>query len=663
MGILNVLSIIIVNYNVRHFLEQALLSVRKAATGLDVEIFVVDNNSVDDSVDMVREKFPEVRLIVNTDNPGFSKANNQAIRLSRGKYVLLLNPDTVIEEDTLKKCIAFMETHPDAGGLGVKMIDGSGKFLPESKRGFPSPFVAFCKSFGLSRLFPKSRTFNHYHLGYLDAGQNHAVEVLAGAFMMLRRTVLDQIGWLDESFFMYGEDIDLSYRIVQGGYKNYYLADTTIIHYKGESTKKGSLNYVRTFYQAMIIFARKHFKGRQALLFVLMLQLAIYFRASITLLIQFAKKLYLPLADAAVIFAGMYLLKNFWGNYYFGDPAYYKSDFLLINVPLYISIWLGSVYLSGGYDEPASLRRLGRGIVMGTVLLAAVYGFLDQELRFSRVLIVLGAIWALLSTTALRLMVHFARYRHFGHRNGQKNVVIVGSSEESQRVLGLLRQTAAPLNYIGTVAPGDTSDHGHFLSSLRQLGEVVQIYHIQEIIFCSKNISSQDIMYWMTQLERGVEFKIVPEESLSIIGSSSRDSAGELYTIDIRFNIATRTQRRNKRFFDILVAVFFLILSPLIIWLYHRRVGFLLNIGEILLGKKTWVGYHPTGEAGPSLPRLRPGVLSPIDGLAVSGLNLPTIHRLNLLYAKDYDLNRDSDILWKGWRHCDRRRPENPSGT
>ncbi|MDX1939711.1 MAG: glycosyltransferase family 2 protein, partial [Saprospiraceae bacterium] len=272
------LSIIIVNYNVKYFLEQVLLSARKASRNLEVETWVVDNNSVDDSVEMVQEKFPEVKLIANKQNVGFSKANNQAIHLSSGEYVLLLNPDTVVQENTFEKCIAFMDAHAETGGLGVRMIDGSGKFLPESKRGFPTPWVAFCKTFGLSSLFPTSKLFNHYHVGYLPEYDINEIEVLAGAFMLLRRSVLDKIGLLDESFFMYGEDIDLSYRIIKANYKNYYFPDTTIIHYKGESTKKGSLNYVRVFYQAMIIFARKHFRGRQASLFVLMLQAAIYFR-------------------------------------------------------------------------------------------------------------------------------------------------------------------------------------------------------------------------------------------------------------------------------------------------------------------------------------------------------------------------------------------------
>ncbi len=217
------LSVIIVNYNVRHFLEQALGSVRRAMQGIDGEVWVVDNHSVDDSVRMVQEKFPEVKLIANKHNPGFAVANNQAIAQSRGEYVLLLNPDTLVEEDTFHKCLAFMDARPDAGALGVKLIDGSGKYLPESKRGFPSPWVAFCKTVGLNALFPQSKTFNGYYLGYLSENETHEVDVLVGCFMFMRRTALDKAGWLDEAFFMYGEDIDLSYRIVQAGFKNYYL--------------------------------------------------------------------------------------------------------------------------------------------------------------------------------------------------------------------------------------------------------------------------------------------------------------------------------------------------------------------------------------------------------------------------------------------------------
>ncbi len=645
------LTVVIVNYNVKYFLEQVLLSVRKAAQGLAVEVYVVDNNSVDDSAPMVQEKFPEVRLIANRENVGFSRANNQAIRISSGEYVLLLNPDTVVEEDTFEKCIAFMDAHPEAGGLGVKMIDGSGKFLPESKRGFPSPWVAFCKTFGLSALFPRSPVFNRYHLGYLDPDEVHEIDVLAGAFMLMRRSVLDEVGLLDEAFFMYGEDIDLSYRIVQGGYKNYYFPETTIIHYKGESTKKGSLNYVRTFYNAMIIFARKHFRGRQARLFVLMLQAAIYLRASLTLLVNTARKAALPLLDAAVIFAGLFFLRNFWARYYYRDPDYFDDSFLYFNAPLYILIWLTSVYFSGGYDEQSNLRRLIRGLFVGAILLAAVYGFLDLEYRSSRALVVLGAIWAVAATVSVRLLRHFLRYGNFDvGRDRPRNLVIVGSREESERVLGLLHQAGVQPNYIGAVGPAAGADPRVYLSSLDQLEEVVHIYRVDEVIFCSRDVSSQQIMHWMTRLGPAIAYKIVPEESLSIIGSTSKNTAGELYTIDIRFRIAYYLHRRNKRLLDLGLAVLLLATLPLQVLLVRRPAGLVRNIFAVLVGRRSWVGYAPLDDPPYDLPPLRPGLLSPLDALRVGDLNRETIHRLNFLYAKDYRVTDDLEIIWKGYR-------------
>ncbi len=645
------LSVIIVNYNVKYFLEQALLSVRKASQALAIETWVVDNNSVDDSVQMVQEKFPEVKLIANKENVGFSKANNQAIPVSAGEYVLLLNPDTVVEEDTFEKCVAFMDAHPQAGGLGVRMMDGSGKFLSESKRGFPSPWAAFCKTFGLSALFPKSKLFNEYHLGYLAENETHEVEVLAGAFMLLRRSVLDEIGLLDETFFMYGEDIDLSYRIIKAGYKNYYFPATSIIHYKGESTKKGSLNYVRVFYQAMIIFARKHFQGRTASLFVLMLQAAIYLRAFITLISNFLKKIRLPFLDAIVIYTGLFGLKIFWELYYYKTPNHFEGALLYFNYPLYILIWLISVYFSGGYDESSNIRRLVRGLLVGTVLIAAVYGFLDSEYRSSRALIVMGMVWAITATVALRMLLHFTKYHNFNVGNKKtKNLVIVGSKAESERVERLLQQAQVQKNLIGVVSPDAQTDHKIYLSSLEQLGEVVQIYKIEEIIFCSKDVAAQHIMQWMTRLGTTVDYKILPEESLSIIGSSSKDTSGELYTIDIRFRIAEPRYRRSKRTFDLLFCFFLLPTLPFQV-LFIKHFGKLLNnLLQVLFNKKSWVGYA-SPDFQSNLPTIKPGVLSPLNALRIKNINDPTIQRLNFLYAKDYEVMKDVEIIRKGYAY------------
>lgn len=278
------LSVIIVNYNVKFFLEQCLCSVKQAIELIDAEVLVIDNCSTDNSIEYLLKKFPWVKFISNEKNQGFAKANNTALKQCIGDFVLFLNPDTILPENILQNCLQFFEVNPEAGAVGVRMIDGSGNFLPESKRAFPSPIVSFFKLCGLADLFPKSKWFNKYALGFLAENEIHEVDVLCGAFFMAKRNVPEQLGGFDEAFFMYGEDIDLSYRIQESGKKNYYLGTETIIHFKGESARKGSLNYVRIFYQAMSVFVKKHYTGNNARLMTLFLQIGIYMRAGISLI-------------------------------------------------------------------------------------------------------------------------------------------------------------------------------------------------------------------------------------------------------------------------------------------------------------------------------------------------------------------------------------------
>lgn len=259
------LSIVIVSYNVRHLLAQCLESVYRASTRLHVEIWVVDNASTDHSIGYLRERYPEVHYIANTENHGFSYANNQALRQCRGRHVLLLNPDTLVGEDVLEGCVRFLDSHPRVGATGVRMLNPNGSFAPESRRGLPTPFTSFCKMVGLQKLFPMSRTFGRYYMCYQDVEEANPIEIISGAFCMVRREALDKVGLLDESFFMYGEDIDFSYRLLLAGWQNYYLP-LTILHYKGESTAHSSFRYVHVFYNAMLIFFRKHFSRRYRLL-------------------------------------------------------------------------------------------------------------------------------------------------------------------------------------------------------------------------------------------------------------------------------------------------------------------------------------------------------------------------------------------------------------
>lgn len=275
------LSIIIVNYNVKYFLEQCLNSIFASITDFDYEIIIVDNNSSDHSIPYLQSRFSQTNLhyIINDNNPGFSKANNQAIRQAKGEYLLILNPDTVLGEHVLLNVIRFLDQNPQAGAVGVKMINGYGQFLAESKRSVPSPWVSFCRLSGLQAVFPKSRIFGKYNLLYLNKDSINEVPVLAGAFMMIRYCTINQTGAFDEDFFMYGEDIDLSFRIEQAGYKNYYLPEK-IIHYKGESTDKNNLKYIKAFYEAMLIFYKKHYTDSNRLLYSLIcasVKLKLYF--------------------------------------------------------------------------------------------------------------------------------------------------------------------------------------------------------------------------------------------------------------------------------------------------------------------------------------------------------------------------------------------------
>jgi GT2 family glycosyltransferase len=645
------LSVIIVNYNVQHFLEQCLHSVRKASRNLSIEVFVVDNNSVDGSVQMLRNKFPEVKLIENKKNTGFSYANNQAIRISTGEYVLLLNPDTVVEEDTFEKVIAFMDQHPEAGGLGVKMLDGKGNFLPESKRGLPTPSVAFFKIFGLSKLFPRSKTFGRYHLGFLDKDKTHEIEILSGAFMLMRRKALDKVGLLDETFFMYGEDIDLSYRIILGGYKNYYFPETRIIHYKGESTKKSSVNYVFVFYKAMVIFAKKHFSQNNAKLFSFLINIAIYLRAAVAIIIRFLKAIAMPLFDFVIILSGMFFIKEYYEKHVkFIEGGAYSEGLIKIAFPAYVLIWLFTVYLSGGYDKPVRLFRILRGVLVGTGIILIAYSLLPEEYRFSRALILLGMAWAIITYLFTRLLLHAAGLKAYNlNPDKTKRIAVIGTENEFERVSNLLRQTNINSGWLGFVsADSHGKEHANYVGNIDQIAEVIEIYKINEVIFCSRDISSQGIIDHMhTLVSADVDFKIAPPESLSIIGSNSIDTAGDLYMIDVN-SISKPKNRRNKRLFDVLLSLLLLIISPVLIFFQENKTGFIRNIFMVLFSARSWVGYGK--EMNENLPRIRPSVLCPADAIRNLKLSTDTRNRLNLAYSKDYKIGNDLNIVWKSLR-------------
>jgi len=644
------ISIVIVNYNVEHFLEQCLNSVFNALKNCTGEVFVVDNNSIDGSVEMVRKKFPQVYLIDNKENLGFSKANNQAIRISKGKYVLLLNPDTVVEEDTFEKVISFMDEHPDAGGLGVRMLDGKGKFLPESKRGIPTPAVAFYKIFGLSALFPRSKKFGRYHLGYLSEFETHEIEILSGAFMLMRKETLDKVGLLDEDFFMYGEDIDLSYRIILGGYKNYYLPETRIIHYKGESTKKSSVNYVFVFYNAMIIFAKKHFSQKHAKLFSLAINFAIYLRAALAILTRIIKQSVLPVLDFICLTGGSFLLTNYWNQH----NIYFPEDLIKTAVPIYVSVWMLSILFQGGYDKILRIGNFIKGTVYGTALILISYALLSKEYQFSRLYILICALWVLIYFLSSRFLLQWLfgdKYKLAGTRT--KKFIIVGSAEESKRVDTLIRQTA---NQVATsyFVSSDMEYSNEQAGRISQLDILVKEYKIDEIIFCAKDCSASVILEWMNKLNNlNLDFKIAQPDTLYLIGSNSIDTSGDLYILNIN-QISSEKNVRNKRAFDIICSAVLIFTLPVNIWFFRKKANFAKNLFDVFIGNKSFVGYisQDSQSLTMNLPHIKQGILFPGTQNLSTDQNVQ--NKINLIYARDYTVYKDLLILFRNLAKLDK---------
>lgn len=650
------LSVIIVNYNVQFFLENCLHSVFQAMKGIEGEVIVVDNNSVDGSVKMLREKFPQAKLIANHENLGFSKANNQAMKAAKGKYLLLLNPDTVVEEDTFLKCLHTFEEDSEVGGIGVKMLDGKGNFLPESKRGLPTPAVAFYKIFGLSVLFPKSKRFSQYHLGHLSKNENHEVEILSGAFMMLRKSVIDQIGMLDESFFMYGEDIDLSYRIRQAGYKNIYLADTSIIHYKGESTKKSSINYVYVFYRAMAIFAKKHFSQTNAKLFSFLINLAIYLRAALALTTRTAKHFILPLFDGLILFAGIQYFKDYYESQVkFVEGGGYPPEVASFGIPIMVAIYLFALFSNGAYRIPTPFVRIIRGVFVGSLITLAIYSLLDESYRFSRAIILFGILWSLLMIPLYRFLLHLLKIRKLQKAKAQR-IAIIGKSDEIKRINSFLIDTLLEPDIIITINANNQEDGYEYTAKLYQLQDIIEIYNINEVIFCSKDISSKEIIKQMGNIdEQSVDFKIAPPESLYIIGSNSIESSGEYYIIGSNAILKPFNQR-NKRVLDLGLSLLFLIFSPILILFQRNFASYFSNLWKVLIGKLSLVGFSNLfGEADQQL-KIKKGILSPSDLHESETLDEHIIEKLNFEYGRNYSLLKDLEIVFSNLNQLGRSR-------
>ncbi len=635
------LAVIIVSYNVRHFLQQCLASLVPAIQGINAEVWVVDNNSADGSAQMVGLHFPWVNLLALPDNLGFAKANNLAIKQADARHILLLNPDTIVEANTFSECLKFMESSLEAGALGCKMVDGRGMFLPESRRGLPTPWVSFTKMSGLGRLFPNSSLFNRYYLGFEPEDKIHEAPVLSGAFFWAKKEALDKAGLLDETFFMYGEDIDLSYRISLAGYKNYYFPKARIIHYKGESTRKGSLNYVRIFYQAMEIFAQKHFKGSWGGTLVLLLKLAIWFRAGLALINRIIGPI-LPLVfDAIIAFTGFFFLKQYWEANFKPEPNAYPATYMMVLVPSQILLLAFSNWLSGGYDKPFRPVFWLRGSLLGLLLVSSITNF-SESIRMSKALILLNTFWFSISGLSWRLLIANALPSLFRWGPSKpESILIIGSENESLRVFNLLKNLNLSSYVEGFLTPsGYESNHPLCLGRQDDLLSLTQKLKIGEVIFCAANIPARQIIETMMLPRKApLKFRTVADDSGFIIGSASSGSTGDFYSLPIELDLEKPVNKRWKRLLDIGLTLIFIALSPGLIWFAKNKVGFVKNLFWVLTGLKTWVG-----------PKVRiPGYKSQKEPVIAPGEELSeTLARQEaLLYVKNYSPSMDLEWIWR----------------
>ena len=579
------ISIVIVNYNVKHFLEQCLMAIEQARHGLNIEIFVVDNASVDGSQGLVKKKFTHVKLIENHKNLGFAKANNQALRLATGKYVLILNPDTLIQEDTILILKKFLDDHPEAGAVGCKLINPDGTFQIGSRRSIPTPWVAFTRIVGLSKIFPKSRFFGKYNLTYLSPDEEHEINVLSGSMMMVRKNVLIKIGLFDEDYFMYGEDIDLCYRISKAGSKIFYTPQTKAIHYKGESTKKSEFPFISNFYSAMLLFIDKHFKDHYSVVLKAMFVVGIYLRAAIAYLYILIKSLLSALIDLVLVIASILIGIKIW------LPHYAMERFSII-FPIYLLAWVISIYLAGAYHARGKyhVKPIVSGAIIG-LLLNSTFTYFFKHFAYSRVVVLISFILITITLSLWRIV-----YRLLGPHTVKQTLsrlrraIIVGSGKEGERILKKLRtRPDIPFEICGFVdfdenSIGKEIDGSEVLATTENIKDLIRVEKIDDVIFSSDRLSNAQILETIANAQgSGVNFRIVPHKLEYIIAKSAVDEFDTMPLLDF-INIYDPVDMMVKRLLDIFFALLITIITfPFVIinWL----IGAMLIRNRIITEK------------------------------------------------------------------------------
>ena len=511
------LSVVFLSYNTRDLTRQALRAVLAAAEGLEAEIFVVDNASTDGSADMVAEEFPQVKLTCNAANVGFSAGNNVALREVAGEYALLINTDTIVRRDALRTMVEFLDAHPEAGACGCKILDPDGTLQLDSRRGFPTPLAAFCKMSGLSRLFPKHLLIAHYHMTYLDPEQTAEVEVLSGSCMMVRKSAMDQVGLLDEDYFMYGEDIDWCYRFHQAGWKIYYVPTTAIIHFRGESGRGTPLKTLYRKSQAMSIFVNKHMARCFRFFPLWLLQVGIALHGTFRFLARAGRSLAMPLIDAGLVLCGLKLglavryhqelvpfiyrieqIGNLFGldvqpTRWLVPPPYSDLQWAAVYGASAL-VWLLAFYVSGLYDRRRySVVWSVVGVTLGFAFIVTLV-FFFKAYNFSRLAVVAAWFGNVVLIAGWRLVARW--FLHPRGREGRLRTLLVGTDAAAVGFVEQLERTGmAHCNLIGVVGEAP-QQRGHPLAGrpvvghVGELEELVNNFAINHLVFTPSAIAS-----------------------------------------------------------------------------------------------------------------------------------------------------------------------------
>jgi O-antigen biosynthesis protein len=644
------LTVIIVNFNVKYFLEQCLCSLLLATKEISTQIIVVDNNSKDDSINYLQPKFNSVNFIALPANVGFAKANNIALQQANGELVLFLNPDTIVTNTTILACWQHIKNTNNCGAVGVQMVDGMGVFLPESKRSFPSVSTSFYKLFGLSSLLPKSKKFNKYALGNLDKNKVHKVDVLCGAFMMMENKIAQQCNGFDESFFMYGEDIDLSYRIIKLGFHNYYLGNNSIIHFKGESTKRGSLNYIKMFYNAMLVFVNKHYSGSQIKLYSFFIKMAILFRASMAMCRGFIKKTGLPILDFLIVYFSVFLVEKNWVHFIRNNENFINS-ISKVALPSFSIIYLFGAIFNGIYDDNEVYKpsKLMTACASAIIITLAAYSLLPESYRFSRGVILIGGCIATIFVLGFRKILIGFKILEKNENTSAINTAIIANDTQYKLVEQVLKNNQQNSIIIGKI--DEETCNNTNLGSLKNLVEIVRKYQIKELIFYLYTGNMAIIISKLNSIKlENVEIKFMVQGATTIVGSNNKNTVGTVVANKILYNIELSLQRKMKTVIDFFVAIFVVLFMPFICVISKHPMLALKNAISVLLQSKTWVGYCTTNNI---LPQIKPGILCALGKpfQDVKELDIEICKKIDTKYALEYDWFEELKLIIKNTKH------------